>query len=137
MLRRPLEARTLKGVGGVRFDWQGDIDQRDDAHASRIADQIVSEGLADALHTFSLVSTKSNDLGKIVPNLGMFGDTPNPLTVKDLMRLAGGPSRKVNGRLTARTRVGGPPGAGAPTTTFDADVDFILHYELEYRDLPN
>lgn len=136
MLRRSLEDRTLKNEGGIPFVWRADIDQRDDARASRIADHMVSEALSDAFKTISLVTTESDDLGKVVPHLGMLGDTPNPLTVKELMRLAG-PPRRLQGRLSARTRVAGPPGAGAPSTTFGGDLDYTVHYEVEYRDLPN
>ena len=55
-------------------------------------------------------------------------DTPNPLKVKDLMRLAGSPGRDVRGQLTARTSAG---------VTRMPSVDFTLHYEIQYRDLPN
>jgi hypothetical protein len=97
---------------------------------------MLSEALSDAFKTISLVTTESDDLGKVVPHLGMFGDTPNPLTVKELMRLKG-PSQPLKGRLRARTRVGGPPGTAKPGTTPERDLDFTLHYEIEWRDLLN
>jgi hypothetical protein len=133
MLHRRLDDRTLKGEGGKPFTWRGDFDQRDDVHASRIADHMLSEALWDAFGTISLVTTESDDLGKVVPHLGMFGDPPNPLTVKELMRLP----RPFKGRLRARTRIGGPPGTTKPGTTPERDLDFTLHYEIEYRDLLN
>ncbi len=136
MLRRGLDGRTVRGAGGIPFAWDADIDQRDDGRASSIALQMVHEGILDVVTSLSLVTTISNDLGKVIPGLPTLlqGDTPNPLKVKDLMRMAGGPSpRRLPGRLTARTRVGGPPGTTAPIGT---DIDFTLHYELEYRDLP-
>jgi hypothetical protein len=135
ILRRSLDDRTLKGEGGKPFTWQGDFDQRDDTHASRMADYLVGEALTDALKNLSMVTTESDDLGKVIPHLGAVGDTPNPLTVKELMRLTG-PSRPLPCRLSARTRVGGPPGTTKPGAA-GAELDFTLHYSIEYRDLLN
>ncbi len=129
MLRRKLDGRTVKGAGNVPFRWDTDIDTRDAVHVSAIARQMVNEGLVDAITSLSLVTSTSNDLGKVIPGLPMGQDsTPNPLKVKDLVTMAGGPRREVRAHLVARTRAG---------KTTMPPIDYTLHYEMSYRDLLN
>jgi hypothetical protein len=137
MLRRRLEDRVLINPRtGDPYNWLIDFDQRDDDYASRIADQMASKGIEDWWTHASRVSTLSQDLGKVIPGLPMSdGELPNPLKVKDLMRIAGGPGHVVRGRQTARTRLEEHKSKGV-TTRETFDIDYFLHYMLEYHDLP-
>lgn len=137
MLRRPLEERVLINPRtGNPYDWLIDFDQRDDDYTSRIAEQMISEALSDWWINAALVKTLSQDLGKVIPGLPMSdGELPNPLKVKDLMSLAGGPGKVIRARQTARTRLIERKSQGV-TTRETFDIDYFLHYRLEYHDLP-
>lgn len=130
-LRIPFDNRTVKGAGGIPFDYRNDFDQPDHGHVSRIAHQMAIEGVGDFAASFfqDWPAEISDPLGRIVPGVRAGrGDTPNPLTLRELMERTGGPGRPLEGRLTARVSLG--------QHTMSAS-DYTLRYQIEYRDLPN
>lgn len=117
VMRESSSDRTLKDPDGAAYSWRGDIDQRDDDHAAGVARAIAWK----MAKTFAQENEK---LGLIDPGHRLAGDdTVNPLQVKELIRLTGGPHRPLRGRLNARV-----PGKD--------DMDYTLHYMVHYEDQP-
>jgi hypothetical protein len=125
VMRESGDNRTLKDPDGQPYTWEGDIDQRDHEHASGIA-RVITGKMAKTLNR------QNHPLGLIDPGQPMARtDTPNPLQVKELMRLTRGPGRELRGQLTALI-----------TEEDDAELsfdprkrDYTLHYIIHYEDL--
>jgi hypothetical protein len=121
--------RTLKGDGRP-YTWRGDIDQPDNDHASGMAEAM----LRKLAKTFEDQNVPLGFVDPGYPGHDAADAPPNPLTVRRLMEISGGPGRTVRGRQTAYfTTVR----SSDEKLVYDRNRrDYVLHYTIEYHDQP-
>lgn len=151
LFARPLDQRTLRRpsnipVGVVDDDrgptpgshvvfrpgdalvWGEDIDQPDEDRASDVAADLIELGFSTLIFERELLNEENEGRQQIKPGRPIASrDSPNPLTLKELMSRMSAPGRPMRGKLTA-ARI---------TDTGIAAPDYILHYEVKYEDLDN
>jgi hypothetical protein len=128
MFSRGLEFRILgtEGLGaGRKYRWE-EIDQPDDDRAAEIINVLTAEGIQTLFAEGSRLDAENIGRQQISPGRPVAtGDSPNPMTLKELMSRMGAPGRPMRGKLTAARSTGS--GIGPP--------DYVLHYEIKYEDL--
>ena len=120
VMLEPTNSRILRDDSGRAYTWTGDIDQRDNYHASRVAANFLKKMI-------KTVENQNDPLGIIDPGYQMNqGDSLNPIQLSKLIELTGGPGRILRCSLTAMV-----------TTVEDEqlrftpnDRDYVLNYTL-------
>jgi len=118
--------RTFRFDNGNIARWDDDIDQPDSA----IAADIAAKAFTDMAGT---LADQNDPLGLIDPGHPMLiADTPNPITVREVLRRLGGTNGTLHGTLTAMFT---EEEDGSAELLFDSsDRDYLLNYRIEISD---
>jgi hypothetical protein len=128
---KPLDERRLEN-----FNWDVDIDQPDLDHTAVVARGFIKKRLSlqsafgEAFHDVENEPIGIIDPGH--PSEGFTGDTPNPITVRQILNRSGGLASELQGTLTGCfTKVAGDSGE---LIFKPGDKDYTLHYRVIVRD---
>ena len=127
----PLDERRLEN-----FDWDVDIDQPDLEHSAVVARRFIEKQLSLESALGKASDALENDPIGIIdpghPSEGFTGDTPNPITVREILNRSGGLGSELHGTLTGCfTKVAGDSGE----LIFEpGNKDYTLHYRVIVRD---
>jgi len=125
--RGPTPGTHVVFAPGDPYQWD-EIDQPDDHKVTDIAVGLIDDGVSTLIFEREQLNEENEGRQQITPGkpIATF-DSPNPMTLKELISRMGAPGRVMRGKLTAARK----------TDSGIGDPDYILHYEVKYEDLPN